>query len=202
MHTDMQMEEELAFLERYQLTPDELLFIRILLASREGTYAKDIVRRYFDLSESVRNNSRTLLKSLQDKQVILKDYKIPGAGEKFSPHSVPFNKNFEKAIFRSAFDMGKELFEHYPLSTIVNGMEYKLRRVSKKYDSLEQAYYNYGKYIRWNQERHEKIIELIEAGKESGYQFSTLDSFIVDNDWINLEALSEKGQLTPTLRML
>ena len=202
MHTDMQLEEELGFLERYQLKPDELLFIKILIASRDGTAARDIVKRYFDLSENVRTNTHTLVKNLQDKQVILKDYKMPITGEKFHPHSVPLNKNFEKALFRSSFDMGKELFEHYPLSTIVNGMEYKLRRVSKKYDSLEQAYFNYGKYIRWNREYHEKIIDLIEQGKNSGYQFSTLDAFIVDNDWINLEALSENGQLTNTMRML
>jgi len=202
MHVDFQLEEELSFLERYKLTPNELFFIKVLFLAREGTDGKDFVKRYFALPEGVRINAISLLTSLQNKQIITKEYKIPQQGGVFSPHEVVFNKNFEKALFRSSFDMGKELFETYPLSTVVKGIEYKLRRVSKKFNSLEQAFFHYGKYINWNPERHKKIIGLVEAGKNSGYQFSTLDSFIVDNDWVNLEALSESGQLTSNLRML
>lgn len=202
MHTDMQLEEELGFMERYKLTPDELLFIKIIFLAREGTDGKDYVKRYFALPESVRMNAISLLTILQSKQVITKEYKIPEPGGVFSPHEVTFNKNFEKALFRNSFEMGKELFDCYPLSTIVNGLEYKLRRVSKKFSSLEQAFFHYGKYINWNSDRHKKIIELVEAGKKSGYQFSTLDAFIVDNDWVNLEALADSGQLTSNMRML
>lgn len=189
-------------MERYKLTPDELLFIKIIFLSREGTDGKDYVKRYFALPESVRMNAISLLTILQSKQVITKEYKVPEPGGVFSPHEVTFNKNFEKALFRNSFEMGKELFDCYPLSTVVNGLEYKLRRVSKKFSSLEQAFFHYGKYINWNSDRHKKIIELVEAGKKSGYQFSTLDAFIVDNDWVNLEALADSGQLTSNMRML
>lgn len=202
MHTDMQLEEELGFMERYKLTPDELLFIKIIFLAREGTDGKDYVKRYFALPESVRMNAISLLTILQSKQVITKEYKVPEPGGVFSPHEVTFNKNFEKALFRNSLEMGKELFDCYPLSTVVNGLEYKLRRVSKKFSSLEQAFFHYGKYINWNSDRHKKIIELVEAGKKSGYQFSTLDAFIVDNDWVNLEALADSGQLTSNMRML
>lgn len=202
MHTDMQLEEELGFMERYKLTPDELLFIKIIFLAREGTDGKDYVKRYFALPESVRMNAISLLTILQSKQVITKEYKVPEPGGVFSPHEVTFNRNFEKALFRNSFEMGKELFDCYPLSTVVNGLEYKLRRVSKKFSSLEQAFFHYGKYINWNSDRHKKIIELVEAGKKSGYQFSTLDAFIVDNDWVNLEALADSGQLTSNMRML
>lgn len=202
MHTDMQLEEELGFMERYKLTPDELLFIKIIFLAREGTDGKDYVKRYFALPESVRMNAISLLTILQNKQVITKEYKIPKPRGVFSPYEVTFNQNFEKALFRNSFSMGKELFDCYPLSTIVNGLEYKLRRVSKKFSSLEQAFFHYGKYINWNSDRHKKIIELVEAGKKSGYQFSTLDAFIVDNDWVNLEALADSGQLTSNMRML
>ena len=189
-------------MEKYKLTPDELLFVKIIFLAREGTDGKDYVKRYFALPESVRMNAISLLTVLQSKQVITKEYKVPKPGGVFSPHEVTFNKNFEKALFRSSFDMGKELFDCYPLSTIVNGLEYKLRRVSKKFSSLEQAFFHYGKYINWNLDRHKKILELVEAGKKSGYQFSTLDAFIVDNDWTNLEALADSGQLTSNMRML
>lgn len=202
MHTDMRIEEELGFLERYNLTPNELLFVKMVFIAREGTDGKDYVKRYFALPESARTSAIDILTSLQNKQIITQEYKIPAPGGQFNPHDVRFNKNFEKAFFRNSFDMGKELFDVYPLSTIVNGLEYKLRRVSKKFESLEQAFFHYGKYIGWNPEKHKHVIELVEAGKRIGYQFSTLDCFIVDNDWENLEAMNQNGQLTDNMRML
>ena len=39
-------------------------------------------------------------------------------------------------------------------------------------------------------------MQLIEWGKENNYQFTTLDSFIVDNDWLNIEAVRDNGTLT------
>jgi hypothetical protein len=89
----------------------------------------------------------------------------------------------------------KELFENYPLSTIVNNCEYKLRRVSKKFDSLEDAYRAYGKAISWKPETHKNIIELINWGKDNNYQFTTLDSFIIDNDWLNIAAMKDNSVL-------
>ena len=71
--------------------------------------------------------------------------------------------------------------------------EYKLRRISKKFNSLEDAYLKYGKAIGWNPDKHEEILALIKQGIESNYNFTTLDDFIVDNDWLNLEAMSKDG---------
>ena len=51
----------------------------------------------------------------------------------------------------------------------------------------------YGKAIGWNPEKHERILELIKQGVENNYNFTTLDDFIVDNDWLNLEAISKDG---------
>lgn len=202
MHTDMRLEEELGFIEKYALTPTELLFVKIVLLASEGTDGKEFVKRYFTLPETSRGNAVDLLTSLQNKQVITQEYKVPAPGGQFNPAEVTFNKNFLKAFFRCSFEMGKELFDIYPLSTVVNGIEYKLRRVSKKFNSLEQAFFHYGKYIGWSPEKHKRILMLVEAGKRSGYQFSTLDSFIVDNDWENLEALNRSGQLTSNVRMI
>ena len=84
--------------------------------------------------------------------------------------------------------MGQELFNIYPQTTIVNGQLFGLRTVSKHFDSLEQAFQKYAKYIRNNPETHNHIIELIEWGKENQYNFTTLDSFIVDMGWKAIEA--------------
>ena len=196
------LEEQIAILSRYNINSDELLFITVILLIQEGD-ENPYINLYFSLPSSCRGGIRDLLISLQEKQVITKEYKIPPTGAKFTPEDVTFNKNFIKTFYKGSFWIGKELFEIYPISTVVNGIEYKLRRVSKKFDSLEDAYRAYGKAISWKPDVHRNIMQLIEWGKQNNYQFTTLDSFIVDNDWLNIEAMKDNGSLdTNTVRML
>ena len=70
-----------------------------------------------------RGNTRELLQGLQNSGIINKSYKIPDKGSVFNPLDVPINKNLVKDYHRCSFDMGKELFEVYPLSTVVNGVD-------------------------------------------------------------------------------
>ena len=188
------LEEQVVLLEKYQINSDELLFITVILLIQEGD-DNPYINLYFSLPASCRGSIRDLLTSLQEKQIITKEYKIPPAGSQFIPEDVTFNKNFIKMFYKASFWIGKELFETYPISTIVNGIEYKLRRISKKFDSLEDAYKAYGKAISWKPEVHENILQLIEWGKENNYQFTTLDSFIVDNDWLNIQAMRDNSIL-------
>ena len=196
------LEEQVVMLEKYQINSDELLFITVILLIQEGD-ENPYINLYFSLPTACRGSIRELLISLQDKQIITKEYKIPPSGTKFIPEDITFNKNFIKTFYKGSFWIGKELFEIYPISTVVNGVEYKLRRVSKKFDSLEDAYKAYGKAISWKPETHRKVMQLVEWGKQNNYQFTTLDSFIVDNDWLNIEAMQENGALDAnTVRML
>ena len=196
------LEEQIAILSRYNINSDELLFITVILLIQEGD-ENPYINLYFSLPSSCRGSIRDLLISLQEKQVITKEYKIPPTGATFTPEDVTFNKNFIKTFYKGSFWIGKELFEIYPISTIVNGIEYKLRRVSKKFDSLEDAYRAYGKAISWKPDVHRNIMQLIEWGKHNNYQFTTLDSFIVDNDWLNIEAMKDNGSLDAnTVKML
>lgn len=196
------LEEQVVLLEKYKINSDELLFITIILLIQEGDNSP-YIQLYFSLPISCRGSIRDLLISLQEKQVITKEYKIPPAGTQFIPEDVSFNKNFIKNFYKGSFWIGKELFENYPLSTIVNGTEYKLRRVSKKFDSLEDAYRAYGKAISWKPDVHQYILELIEWGKNNNYQFTTLSDFIIDNDWLNIEAMKTNSILNSnSLKML
>ena len=188
------LEEHIVMLEKYKINSDELLFITVILLIQEGE-VNPYINLYFSLPSVCRGGIRDILTSLQNKQVITKEYKIPPSGTKFVPEDVMFNKNFIKTFYKGSFWIGKELFENYPISTVVNGVEYKLRRVSKKFDSLEDAYRAYGKAISWKPDKHQKIMQLIEWGKDNNYQFTTLDSFIVDNDWLNIAAVRDNGTL-------
>ncbi len=174
----------------------------MLLLAKEDD-CMDKIHRYFNLPEESRGSIIEMLQSLKKKGIILSTYKIPEKGMKFNPLDVPLSQNFQKHFFKASFDLGHDLFEHYPISTVVNGVEYKLRRVSKKFDSLEDCFRTYGKYIRWSQKTHEHVIELVEWGKSNGYQFTSLADFVVDQDWLNIEEMKENGTLTTSnLRLL
>ena len=166
------------------------MFIRTLLILQEENDEELFASYIQSLSE---NNVklRKLILDLQEKGVILKSYKVPEEGCEFDPHSIPFNQNFLKNLYKSSFEMGKELFEEYPQFGSVQGNVVGLRSVSKKFDSLEDAYFRYGKSIGWNPECHNRIIELVKWSKEHNLINYTLASFIVDQRWLELEALRE-----------
>ena len=184
-HFKFNIENELTILEKYKLTPTELFTIKlILLAKEDGEY--EWLQRYVQIIKL-----RDILVNLQEKGIILKSWKIPKEGSQLIVENIQINQNFQKQFFRASFEMGEELFEIYPQSTIVNGSLYNLKRVSKHFDSLEQAFLKYSKYIKNNPETHQHIIELIKWGIDNGYNFSTLDSFIIDNSWLAIEAMKE-----------
>ena len=189
---NLEIEQQLIFCEKYGINPSELLLLEIILLAQEDD-DPELVQLYFNSRMCARGSTIDLLQGLQDAGVILKTYKIPEKGQKFDIFSVPINKNLVKDFHKGSFEMGKELFDIYPLSTVVNGLEYKLRRISKKFDSLEDAYRAYGKAIRWKPEAHARVLELIKQGKENGYQFTNLGDFIVDRDWLNMEAIAKDG---------
>lgn len=179
------LENELCLLEKYKLTPTELFTIKlILLAKEDGEYKW--LQRYVQIIKL-----RDILVSLQEKGIILKSWKLPKEGQQLIVEDITFNQNFQKQYFRASFEMGEELFNVYPQSTIVNGQIYNLKRVSRKFDSLEDAFAKYAKYIHNNPEIHQEVIDLIKWGIDNGYNFTTLDSFIVDNSWIAIKAMKE-----------
>ena len=198
-HFKFNIDNELALLERYKLEPTELFTVKvILLAKEEGEY--EWLQRFAQIV-----NLRKIIVSLQEKGIILKSWKLPKEGSRLIIEEVPFNQNFQKQFFRASFEMGQELFEVYPQSTYVNGSLYNLKRVSKHFDSLEQAFLKYSKYIKNNPDTHQHIIELIQWGIDNGYNFSTLDSFIIDNSWLAIEAMKNGEGInvnTETIKMI
>ena len=177
------LESELILMRDYKLNPNELLAVKVILLAQDEEYK--YIQEYNDI---LNGGLRLILETLQSKGIILKSYKLPKAGTVLDPSSIPFNQNFLKRYYRSAFELGEELFDHFPQTITISGVMYNARRVSKKFDSLEQAFAKYAKYIKNNPETHNHIIELIEWGKENQYNFTTLDSFIVDMGWKAIEA--------------
>lgn len=178
---------DLEILERYKLLPTELFVIRaILLAKENNEY--EWIQRFVQLLNSLNLKLRDLLVSLINKGIILKSWKLPKEGDNLIIEDIPFNQNFLKQYHRSSFDLGNELFETYPQFTYVQGQYYNLRRVSKKFNDLEDAFAKYGKVIKWNNYTHQEILELINWGKDNQYNFTTLDDFICDRGWLSIKA--------------
>ena len=184
----LNLEEEISILSKYKITPNELTFIKTLLILQDEEN-EDLFKDYIESLYVCNVKLREILVSLQKKEIILKSYKIPSEGESFDPYSIPFNKNFIKSLYKSSFELGKELFEIYPQMTVINGSLVTLRGVSKHFDSLEACYFRYGKAIGWNQERHEKVLDLIKWAKERDIIKQSLSSFVINNSWLDLEAI-------------
>lgn len=182
------LEEEVSLLDKYRLVPTELFLIRVLLILQDENN-EELFIRYIKTLKQAGINLRNILISLQEKEILLKSCKIVKEGEEFNPYALQLNKNFIKNLYKCSFEMGKELFEEYPQFGNVQGNVVGLRSVSKKFDSLEQAYFKYGKCIGWNPERHNHIIRLVKWAKEHNIINYTLQSFIVDQRWLELEAL-------------
>lgn len=188
MQNIFNLEEQIVMLDKYKIDSNELLFITIILLIQEGD-SNPYINLYFSLPVGCRGNIRDLLLSLQTKQVITKEYKIPPSGTKFIPEDIIFNKNFIKSFYKGSFWIGKELFENYPMFCVINGNPTSIRSVSKKFDSLEDFYRFYGKSINWDPKKHEQILELVKWGSEHNVINCTLCNFIIDKKYEVLEAM-------------
>ena len=185
---DLNLEQQLIFCDKYIITPNELLLLEIILLAQEGEQP-EIVYNYFNANVDARGLTRPMLERLQAVGIINKTYKIPQKGERLNIYDIPINKNVVKDFFKCSFEMGKELFENYPMFGLINGEPVGIRSVSKKFDSLEDFYRYYGKSISWKPEKHEYIMELVSWAKDHNLLVTTLANFVIDHKWEELEAL-------------
>lgn len=201
---NINIDEELALIEKYQISPNELFLIRILILANEEL-TQEYVWRFLAVPEEMRGNVRNTLISLQNKGIIKKSYKIPNTGERFSPEDVEFNQNFLKTLYKSSYDMGEELFDVYPKMVYINGVLTPIRNVANRYGSLENFFKEYGKIIKYDAQTHRRIMELVEWAKNdptgSNYLCMSLANFVAEKKWEDLEELRD-GTITDINKML
>lgn len=191
MRLTLALDDEVAILAKYRLTSSELFFIRVLLILQDENN-EELFSSYINTFKAAGLTLRDMLISLQEKGVILQSYHIPEQGQSFDPYGIQINKNFIKNLYKCSFELGKELFEEYPqFNTLSNGATVSLRGVSKHFDSLEEAYFRYGKNIRWNLDKHKEIIELVKWAKEHNLICQSLSSFIINNAWLDLQSMRD-----------
>ena len=190
---ELSIEKEIAFMNKYQLTADELFLMKLIW------YAQDEHPEF--LSDFFSNNKlekeiRELLMGLRDKEIILKSYRIPEKGEVFNPNNVEFNKNVIKQFLQHSQELGLELFNTYPAYTHINGRAYSLRNVSKLYKSLEEMAWEYGKAIKFNPKKHKEVLEILEYAKDNSLINAGICSFIAEHQWDMYEKMRDGGEGT------
>lgn len=186
------IDDDISFQEKYQITPNELFVLKILLLLQEDEQDIEYFQRFIQISDN-KKDFRNILKSLQDKGLILKTYKIPEIGSPFNPYDIPINKVLVKNMHKASFDLGQELFDVYPRYGLINGGMVPLHGVSKRFGSREDFYRFYSKIINWNPETHKKIIDLIkwEQSNNIGFLNMTILSFVIDHRWESLQDIKE-----------
>jgi hypothetical protein len=190
------IDDDIAFQEKYQITPTELFVLKIILLLQEDTQDEEYLKRFLQISDN-KECFRDTLQSLQNKGLILKSYKIPNKGEPFNPYDIAINKVLIKNMHKASFDLGQELMEVYPRYGMINGGMVPLHGVSKRFGSREDFFRFYSKIINWNPETHSKIIELIkwEQANNVGFLNMTVLSFVIDHRWEALQDIKD-GKLS------
>lgn len=185
---ELSIDREIEFMIKYQLTADELFLMRLIFYAQEGH--EEYLSNFFTQCK-LGTKILELLKSLQDKEIINKSYKLPQEGAIFKPQDVEFNKLVLKSFMQHSEDMGMELFENYPAMTTINGKVYSLRNITKLYKNIDEMAWEYGKAIKFNPETHAHIMELLEYGKENDLISSGICDFIASRKWLDLEEMKE-----------
>ena len=162
-YIELSFDREIELMTKYQIFPEELLFIKLVFLAQEGH--PEYLSKYFS-QMPLKGAPRDTMLSLQEKGIINKSYKIPEKGKTFNPLDIDFNKNFMKSYLQHSYDMGMELFMNYPPYMIINGKQFSLRNIAKSFKNLDDFAFAYGKAIKFDVEKHKEIIELVEWAKE------------------------------------
>ena len=78
----LKLEDEIALLSKYRITPNELMFVRTLLMLQDEEN-EDIFQSYIEALYESGVKTREVILNLQDKGVILKTFHCPKEGEAF-----------------------------------------------------------------------------------------------------------------------
>lgn len=192
-YIELSIDREIDLMIKYQLFPEELLFVKLVFLAQEGH--PEYLSKYFS-QMPLKGAPRDTLSSLQDKSVIIKTYKIPEKGQNFSPSDVEFNKIFMKAYLQHSHSMGMELFMAYPSFMIINGKQFSLKNIAKVFKSMDDFTFAYGKAIQFNIDKHNEILELLQWGKDVNILNYGIIEFITSLKWMEIKELRDSGLTT------
>lgn len=191
----MDIKTILNLMAQYHLTAEELLMIYLTFCASDHEAGRDLFAQWFT-SCGGSERLRSIFTSLQEKGVILKSY---DPGSTYDPSDIAFNKIFLKGWVKGSYEMGMELFEHFPAWLEINGSYIPARDVSKRFSSLEEWAFFYAKSIGHNPEKHREIIALVDWAVDNHVLNMGILSFTISKQWLALKELRENPEMISTV---
>lgn len=177
-------------MEKYKLNAEEMFLVDLLFLSSPEEGHSEYLRSYINFSDI---DLRQMLLTLQNKQVIVKSYKVPNKGQPFDPETVEFNKNFLNSYRKYSGELGYEFFMEYPSYGLINGCEVPLRNFAKKFNNEDEFFFAYGRAVGWKRENHEHVMELLRWAKENQCRLLNMNiaDFVISKTWLSIEDIRD-----------
>jgi hypothetical protein len=187
----MNIHDQILLQKEYKISAEEVFFLRLLLLAQPEEDKPEFIYEYFQFTS--RGNPREMLLNFQELGILNKSYKIPGEKEKFYPANVEFNKNFLKKFFAYSGDLGFELWRAYPDLLNVRGINFTAKNISKKFNSMEEFFFAYGKAIRFSPTEHKEVLESLEWAIKNNLIRSGIVDYVISQLWHTHKKLRDNG---------
>lgn len=192
-HFELNLEEEINIYINSGLTPTELFIIRLLFLAQDG--ALQYLSNYLSNTSGGKELFVAVLKSLKDKKVINSTMEI-NLGMEIDYRNIPINKNFIKSYVKESHELGKELFEEYPMFMNIGGKLCSIRNFTKAgFFDLKDFCIFYAKSIKNSGVTHERIMEALRFGKENNLINYTILEFLASKKYLEIEYLQTSGNI-------
>ena len=158
----MELSKMIEMSNAYNISTEEFIVLYMIFLSQidenDGLGRKELLQLYMQND----NNAETLektIQSLKDKNIIKKDFNYVKG--KTNPSNIPLRQNVINQLFKHSGELGEELWDAYPDYTISDGRRYSWKNIGKRFNSMEDFYYFYGKQINFNPEMHKEVLDIL-----------------------------------------
>lgn len=188
MTSEISIKNELLLMIQYNLSIEEMFILKLIFLAQESK--SEFLELYINECNP-KNELIDILKTLQDKNVLIKNQLIKG--DKFNADTLKFNKFFEKNYLKHSYEIGMDLFNKYPSIIFIDGKRCSLKNISKKYNSIEEMSYAYGKAIGFDYNKHKEVLAILQWAIENDLIHYGICEFIISMKWLELSQLKEEG---------
>jgi hypothetical protein len=194
MNSELSLKEEINIYISSGLTPSELFILRLLFLAQDGDTS--LINNYISNADNGKEVFKVVLKSLQNKGIILASFKMPKEGEILRYTDIPINKNFVKKFIRESNQIGKEFFDAYPPFIYINGKMASIKNITKAgLFSIDEFCFFYGRQLKLSSVKHERVMEALEYGKEHNLINYSILEFIASQKWNEIEYIRSSGEV-------
>lgn len=158
----MELSKVIEMSNMYNISTEEYIVLYLIFLSQidenDGLGRKELLQLYISNDRNY-TNLPNIISSLKEKNLI--DSKFNYVKGSIDPSNIPLKSSVIKQLFKHSNELGEELWSIYPDYSINDGKRFNWKNVGKKFDSLEDFYYFYGKQINHNPETHKEVIEIL-----------------------------------------